>query len=109
MNNNLTNKTITCPFCSNVLLDDPDHCKRCGAEMKKGYIDRSQRRWVFILRLILLIISSLTFFYLQPVHVGIGLIGVYAALIILSLIIPFAFFKLKNKNKNVWIRRPLSW
>jgi hypothetical protein len=41
--------------------------------------------------------------------VGIGLIGIYAALIILSLIIPFAFFKLKNKNKNVWIRRPLSW
>ena len=109
MKNKSIEITEDCPFCSHQLTDDPEHCTRCGAELKKAYIDRVQRRCVFISRLVLLVISSLGFFYFQPTSGGDIAIGLYALSILLSLVVPYFYFKFKNKNRDVWIRKPLSW
>lgn len=111
MGNALTPDLKVCPFCHNELSEeDPCHCMKCGAEMMKAHINRTQKKRILFLRTILLIVSSLTFAYFYPLWDG-GelLIASFCLAITFSLLFPYAYFKILSRNNNVWIRRPLHW
>ncbi|WAT01480.1 hypothetical protein [Rouxiella chamberiensis] len=109
MNKKATNNVGFCPFCSGELNESPANCHQCGAAMMKGHIDKTQRKWMLFLRVILLIATALNYIYLSPILEGDELITVFVISISVSLVLPYIYFKLKNISHSVWIRKPLSW
>ncbi|GAB2938901.1 hypothetical protein GCM10011328_30840 [Hafnia psychrotolerans] len=97
------NDGSVCGFCNSKLKTDPAKCFSCGAEMIKGYINSRTRKLISYLRVVFVLISALIMLFIsQDPNAVKFLVFLAPLLILISLVLPWLFFKIKNRNNHIW-------
>ncbi len=108
MKSNHVDDNSTCGFCNCILKENSTTCSYCGAELITAYIDRPTRKLILYLRIALIFISGLLalFFYQNSNLVYLSII-LAVPLVLISWVLPWFFFKIKNKGNYIWRRKSI--
>lgn len=87
-----------CPFCKAEVPQGASVCRGCGAEKVQGYVSQQTMKFLVIVGTILGIPAG---FIVAFITKSTPLMVVTLLLLMLG---PLVFLKLKNKNKMTWVR-----
>lgn len=106
MKSNPIDEHSICGFCESKLEKNSTLCPYCGAEIIMAYIDRPTRKLILYLRIILISLSALLVLLLYQIYNLVNLSVILAiALFLLAWVIPWLFFRIKNRDNFIWRKK----
>lgn len=106
MKSNHVDDNSTCGFCNSIIKKNSTTCSYCGAELITAYIDRPTRKLILYLRVALIFISGLLALFSYQISNLVYLSIILAvSLVLIAWILPWLYFKIKNRENNIWRRK----